>query len=267
MKRLPRVLPCIAVTCALSFPVLYGSPVQAGRRGIELAQAAPAPAPGGDAPAPTPAPTPAPGADAGTPAPTPLRRLPPGPTHAGTRGPRAGTPAPATTAPDASATTAPATTEPATPDVGPIKASSNRLMTSGTMARSADMTSRPPSGKRSLPPGRPTPRNCSRRWSRFVSAPPIPHRTAHGRGWRTAPLAGGRPGDETRRDAVAGSDQQGALRSPPEPGIHRRQHQASERRRTRIHAGDAAAPQQRRAGRAGHGQHPDQHDAGRHADA
>jgi hypothetical protein len=106
--RLPRILPCVALACSLSFPFLYNSPAIAAddAAGTPPAGAAPTPAPtpapGADAgtPTPTPAPTPAPGADAGTPPPTP-----------------APTPAPgADTTPPA----APPTTEPAAPaaDVG-----------------------------------------------------------------------------------------------------------------------------------------------------
>lgn len=111
MKRLPRVLPSIAVACALSFPVLYGSPVYAGQGRIQLAQAAPAPAPGGDSQAPAQTPAPAPAADAGTPAPAPA----PAPGAEATPAPAATAPA----APEAGATTAPAATEPAVPaDIG-----------------------------------------------------------------------------------------------------------------------------------------------------
>jgi hypothetical protein len=97
MKRLPRILPSVALACSLSFPMLYGSNVNAAPRGLELAQAAPAP--GGAAPTPAPAAeTPAAPAMPATPAPA--------------RG--AGTPA-APAAPGAPA--APAATEPV-PEVG-----------------------------------------------------------------------------------------------------------------------------------------------------
>jgi hypothetical protein len=108
MNRLPRILPCVALACSLSFPMVYGRSAGAAPQGVQLAQAAPAPtpAPAADAPAaPTPAPTPAPGADA---------PAPPAPTPAPAPAPAPGTEAP-TTAPAA----APATTEPAaTPEVG-----------------------------------------------------------------------------------------------------------------------------------------------------
>lgn len=108
MKRLPRVLPCVAVACALSFPALYAGRSMAAEKPVEVAQAAPADK-AADAPAEKPAP--APGADAGTPAPAATT---PAPAPAD-----ANTPAPATapTTEAAAPTTAPAATEPAQ-DVG-----------------------------------------------------------------------------------------------------------------------------------------------------
>lgn len=107
MKRLPRVLSCVAVACALSIPALYASNLKAGDKPLEVAQAAPADKP-------------AAGADAGTPAPaTPAAPAAPG-ADANTTPPATAPAADAAAPATAPATTEPATTEPAAPppDVG-----------------------------------------------------------------------------------------------------------------------------------------------------
>jgi hypothetical protein len=108
MKRLPRILPCVVLSCSLSFPLLYGPPAQAAR-----APRAPAPADAGATAAP---------ADAGA-ATAPADAAAPAPGADATAAPAAGTDAtaaPATAPAPADATAAPATepaaTEPAAPE-------------------------------------------------------------------------------------------------------------------------------------------------------
>src|SRR5258708_1042819 len=69
MNRLPRILPCVALACSLSFPLLYGSTAHPPPQPIQLAQPPPPPPPDAPPPPPRPPPAPAPAPEAAPAAP------------------------------------------------------------------------------------------------------------------------------------------------------------------------------------------------------